>query len=160
MSPKKMIGVRQGCKPLVFGELLKNNYVLASEDCALKEIEAENITELLPGEMISITEKSVKRKIYDKDAPKGCSFENIYKTRPDSTIFEEKVSNFRINTGKELAKEEKLRADKKAAKPTILRPGERTETKPKKKGRWSDEEINLYFYNSMCSAIYLCWRWF
>jgi len=42
---------------------------------------------------------------------KGCSFMLIYSTRPDKLVLGENVSKFRINVGKELAREDSIDAD-------------------------------------------------
>ena len=61
MSPQKLIGVRDplGLKPLCLGKL-NDSYILASENCALKAIDAEFIRDIQPGEIITSVRESMR----------------------------------------------------------------------------------------------------
>ena len=106
MSPQKLIGVRDplGLKPLCLGRL-KDSYILASEDCALKAIDAEFIRDIQPGEVITITKEGIHSN-YDLCQGKRahCIFEYIYFARLDSTLDGVSVYDARIRAGKALAK--------------------------------------------------------
>ena len=106
MSPQKLIGVRDplGLKLLCLGRL-KDSYILASEDCALKAIDAEFIRDIQPGEVITITKEGIHSN-YDLCQGKRahCIFEYIYFARLDSTLDGVSVYDARIRAGKALAK--------------------------------------------------------
>ena len=113
MSPQKLIGVRDplGLKPLCLGRL-KDSYILASEDCALKAIDAEFIRDIQPGEVITITKEGIHSN-YDLCQGKRahCIFEYIYFARLDSTLDGVSVYDARIRAGKALAKSYPVEAD-------------------------------------------------
>ncbi len=113
MSPQKLIGVRAplGLKPLCLGRL-KDSYILASEDCALKAIDAEFIRDIQPGEVITITKEGIHSN-YDLCQGKRahCIFEYIYFARLDSTLDGVSVYDARIRAGKALAKSYPVEAD-------------------------------------------------
>lgn len=110
LTDDKLIAVRDpyGVRPLSFGKLY-DSYVFASETCAFDIISAEYIRDVEPGEMIVIdrevvqTNKEKKFSIGKVDKYKHCIFEYIYFSRPDSTVFEEKVDKVRRKIGKSLA---------------------------------------------------------
>ena len=113
MSPQKLIGVRDplGLKPLCLGRL-KDSYILASEDCALKAIDAEFIRDIQPGEVSTITKEGIHSN-YDLCQGKRahCIFEYIYFARLDSTLDGVSVYDARIRAGKALAKSYPVEAD-------------------------------------------------
>ena len=113
MSPQKLIGVRDplGLKPLCLGRL-KDSYILASEDCALKAIDAEFIRDIQPGEVITITKEGIHSN-YDLCQGKRahCIFEYIYFARLDSTLDGVSVYDARIRAGKALVKSYPVEAD-------------------------------------------------
>ena len=106
MSPQKLIGVRDplGLKPLCLGKL-NDSYILASENCALKAIDAEFIRDIQPGEIITMTKNGIHSN-YDLCQGKHahCIFEYIYFARLDSTLDGVSVYDARIRAGKALAK--------------------------------------------------------
>ena len=113
MSPRKLIGLRDplGLKPLCLGKQ-GNNYILASESCALKAIDAEFVRDILPGEMVVITKDEIKSDTSlctDKHA--HCIFEYIYFARLDSKIDGIDVYDARIRGGMALAKSNPVKAD-------------------------------------------------
>ena len=113
MSPQKLIGVRDplGLKPLCLGKL-NDSYILASENCALKAIDAEFIRDIQPGEIITITKNGIHSN-YDLCQGKHahCIFEYIYFARLDSTLDGVSVYDARIRAGKALAKSYPVYAD-------------------------------------------------
>ncbi len=123
MSEDRIIGVRDplGLRPLVLGKK-DDMYMLASETCAFDAIGAETIRDVLPGEIVTITEEGVSS-IYTipeasahKDG-KLCIFEFVYLARPDSFMDGTSVYASRVNTGKALARECPCDADLVVAAP-------------------------------------------
>ena len=113
MSPDKIIAVRDpnGFRPLCLGKI-ENDYCVASEDCALHQIDAEYIRDVNPGEMIVITEKGMhSRHIAKTSKTSMCIFELVYLARPDSTLFDKNVYQARLAMGKQLAQESSVDAD-------------------------------------------------
>lgn len=110
LTDDKLFAVRDphGVRPFAFGKLA-DSFVFASETCAFDIINAEYIRDVDPGEMIVIDREVVatnKEKSYSigrVDKYKHCIFEYIYFSRPDSTVFEEKVDKVRRKMGKNLA---------------------------------------------------------
>lgn len=107
MAEDKIIGVRDpyGVRPLVLGKY-KGAYILASETCALDIVSADYVRDILPGEMVSITDKGIVSQFpFGKQAERFCIFEYIYFARPDSHLNQKSVYEMRKNIGKELATE-------------------------------------------------------
>ena len=117
MTENEMIGVRDahGFRPLCIGKL-GNAWVLASETCALDLIQAKFVRDVEPGEIVIFDETT-------KDGPRSikafpeherrafCIFEYIYFARPDSTIANRSVYKTRVELGKQLARENPIKAD-------------------------------------------------
>jgi amidophosphoribosyltransferase len=113
LTNKKLIGVRDpfGIRPLVIGKL-NESYILASETCALDIIEAEFVREVENGEIVVITENGLESiKPFPKMKARPCIFEYIYFSRPDSTINNVSVYEYRKKLGAELAKESHIKSD-------------------------------------------------
>ena len=109
----KLIGIRDsyGIRPLVLGKR-GEDYILASESCAIDTIGGTLIRDILPGEMVIIENGEVKSYIYsEKTTRQTCSFEYIYFARPDSVIDGISVHSLRIRTGEMLYKESPVEAD-------------------------------------------------
>lgn len=102
-----------GYRPLVMGRL-QGGYVFASETCALDLLEATNIEEIAPGNMVHIRNEG-EVQFYDmfpeKPQSEACVFELVYFSRPDSYIFGQNVYRTRKKLGKQLAKEHPVQAD-------------------------------------------------
>ena len=87
LAEGKLVGFRDplGIRPLVLGRL-ENDWLLASETCALDLLGAEVERELAPGEMVVVDENGYEA--HQAVAPDGagslCIFEFIYFARPDS----------------------------------------------------------------------------
>jgi amidophosphoribosyltransferase len=96
-----------GNRPLFYAHTDKGIF-FSSEDCALEYIGNESICEVLPGQIVSISEngrvKDIKR-VKCLDNYGHCVFENVYFARPDSHIFSKEfpISEFRRRLGRELA---------------------------------------------------------
>lgn len=112
-SPRKLIGVRDplGLKPLCLG-MLRDSYVIASEDCALRSIGAIFVRDILPGEIVTITAAGISSNL-DLAQPKHahCIFEYIYFARLDSTLDGIDVYGARLRAGAALAKVYPIEAD-------------------------------------------------
>ena len=115
MSPRKLIGARDpyGFKPLCIGKR-DNTYILASETCALDTIGAEHVRDVLPGEIVTITDGKIisdTSLCLPKEKEARCIFEYIYFARPDSIIDGISVYHSRIMAGRYLAMDHPVEAD-------------------------------------------------
>jgi amidophosphoribosyltransferase len=112
MNRNTLVAIRDtyGMRPLVLGRLNKG-YVIASETCALQTIGAVFVREIKPGEMLVINNKGIKSTQLAKPNPKHDIFEYVYFARPDSVLAGRLIYEVRKNFGKELARENKLKAD-------------------------------------------------
>lgn len=113
MSPRKLIGARDpyGFKPLCIGKR-ENAYILASETCALDAVGAEFIRDVLPGEIVTISQAKIisdTSRCNQKIA--RCIFEYIYFARPDSSFDGISIYSSRIMAGRLLAKRHPVEAD-------------------------------------------------
>ncbi|MFW5980730.1 MAG: amidophosphoribosyltransferase, partial [Halanaerobiaceae bacterium] len=107
LAEDKLIGVRDihGFRPLVLGKL-EDNYILASESCALDMMGAELIRDVEPGEMVIIDENGLNsHRFQPRREQKFCVFEYIYFARPDSKFNGNNVHLVRKEMGKQLARE-------------------------------------------------------
>lgn len=113
MSPRKITCARDpyGFKPLCIGKK-DRTWVVASETCALDTIGAEFVRDVMPGEIITITEDGLKSNTqYCNGKTARCIFEYIYFARPDSVIDGVSVFNSRLMAGKILAQTHPVEAD-------------------------------------------------
>ncbi len=110
LTNDKLFAIRDpyGVRPFSFGKLY-DSFVFASETCAFDIISADYIRDVEPGEMIMIDKETIQTNkvksfsVGKADKYKHCIFEYIYFSRPDSTVFEEKVDKVRRKIGKNLA---------------------------------------------------------
>lgn len=112
MDEKNIVAVRDsfGIRPLCLGKL-NGGFVVASETCALDIIGAKFLREVKPGEMVIISNIGLKSIQIEKGNQKLDTFEYVYFARPDSYLMGKSVDEVRQNLGKELAKENQLKAD-------------------------------------------------
>lgn len=113
MSPRKLIAVRDkyGFRPLCIGRL-GESVIFSSETCGLDTVGAEFERDLLPGEMVILSEDGmVSNKKFCGHKGGLCIFEHIYFARPDSVIDGQSVNEARVNAGKMLAKMHPVDAD-------------------------------------------------
>ena len=114
MTATKLIAFRDetGFRPLCIGKTKTGGYVVASESCALDSLEAEFIRDVMPGEVVVISNDGLKS---IKDNCKGngkiCVFEYIYFARPDSVIDGASVHLARQKAGELLAARHHVDAD-------------------------------------------------
>ncbi|MBK9155577.1 MAG: amidophosphoribosyltransferase [Chloracidobacterium sp.] len=113
LTPDSLVAVRdpRGFRPLVLGKL-KDAWCIASETCSFDLIDAEYVREVEPGEMVIINESGLHSSKPFVEKPHAvCSFEHVYFSRPDSTIFGRSVNESRHKMGKRLAVEHPVDAD-------------------------------------------------
>lgn len=114
MTATKLIAFRDpdGFRPLCLGKTEDGAYIVASESCALDTLGAEFVRDIMPGEIVVISENGVKS-IKTHCGKKGsmCIFEYIYFARPDSVIEGSSVQRARMRAGEFLAKEHPVDAD-------------------------------------------------
>ncbi|MCX7819499.1 MAG: amidophosphoribosyltransferase [Kiritimatiellae bacterium] len=103
---------RHGFRPLCLGRL-GGGHVIASETCALRQVGAEFIREIEPGELLRIRGGRLLRErfVAGNGRPGQCVFEHIYFARPDSRLFGESVHEVRVRFGQRLAREQPAPAD-------------------------------------------------
>lgn len=109
----KLIGVCDinGIKPMCIGQV-SNNYVLASESCALNSIGGTFIRDVKPGEIVTIDYNGIHLKnAFNNLKRKTCAFEYVYFSRADSVINGISVYNARFIAGKKLFEQSKTEGD-------------------------------------------------
>lgn len=122
LSHDRLLACRDplGFRPLVLGQMTTHlgiSYVVASETCAFDLIGAEYVREILPGEVVEISNMGLKSysismnsdDFLQKKAP--CVFEHVYFARPDSIVFGQSVYQSRKRFGEQLAEESFVDAD-------------------------------------------------
>ncbi|MFW5444049.1 MAG: amidophosphoribosyltransferase [Methylococcaceae bacterium] len=97
-----------GIRPLVFGERKTNegsDFMVASENVALKVLDFELTRDIEPGEAIFIESKGVLHTKQCSDVVDHCPciFEYVYFARPDSIIDDISVYKARLRMGEKLA---------------------------------------------------------
>lgn len=113
LTPKALVAARDphGFRPLVLGKI-DNSYVVASETCAFELIGAKYVREVEPGEIIFMNEDGIRSfKPFPKKLHRYCVFENIYFSRPDSSLQGKNIYQMRKNMGRQLAIEAPADAD-------------------------------------------------
>ncbi|MDR3739562.1 MAG: amidophosphoribosyltransferase [Terracidiphilus sp.] len=106
----------RGFRPLSMGRIKNpdgpNTIVFASETCAFDLLRAEYERDVLPGELVMVTEDGVTSRQYASGFPQSsCIFEQVYFARPDSRIFGRWVQESRDQMGRQLARESGVEAD-------------------------------------------------
>ena len=95
----------RGIRPISLGRL-GDAYVVASETCAFDIIGAKFERDILPGELVTISEEGIKSTRFTLREPrKLCAMEYVYFSRPDSDLTGVNVHTARKRMGIELAKE-------------------------------------------------------
>ena len=108
----KLLGFRDphGFRPLALGRL-GDDWVLASESCALDLVGAEFEREVRPGELVVIDGGLESHQVVEPARPALCLFEFIYLARPDSHLASEEVYAARVRMGEKLAGEAPAEAE-------------------------------------------------
>jgi hypothetical protein len=102
-----------GFRPLSIGKL-GSGYVFASETCALEQVGADYIRDVLPGELVTVDEKGIRSTTFCEPISGSlgqCIFEHVYFARPDSTVFRPKRARRPGKLGHNLAREAPVKAD-------------------------------------------------
>ncbi|SHF82285.1 amidophosphoribosyltransferase [Ornithinibacillus halophilus] len=100
-----------GLRPLSIGRL-GDAYVVASETCAFDIIGATYEREVLPGELITISDTGIESTRFAIQEQRSlCAMEYVYFSRPDSDLNNVNVHASRKKMGIELAKESPVEAD-------------------------------------------------
>src|SRR3954452_8190636 len=103
---------RHGFRPLALGRL-DDDWVVASETCALDLVGATFEREIAAGELVVIDETGVHARQAVPKPPGGahCIFEFFYLARPDSPLDGVQIYGSRVNMGERLAAEAPVEAD-------------------------------------------------
>jgi len=101
-----------GFRPLSLGRLA-DDWVIASETCALDLVGAEHVRDVEPGELVIVDGDGLTA--LQARAPEGagafCIFEFFYLARPDSRLAGVEVHAARVRMGERLAREAPVTAD-------------------------------------------------
>jgi amidophosphoribosyltransferase len=100
-----------GIRPLCLGRI-GDDWVVASETCALDLVGADVVRDVEPGEVVWVDEDGCHA---SQAAPRGrhasCIFEHVYFARPDSVLDGTGVHAARVRMGERLAEEAPVDAD-------------------------------------------------
>ena len=115
MGEDELVAVRDphGFRPLILGKK-GDEYIVASENCAIDILGGEVIRDIEPGEIVVIKDGELKSYFYSenyKSVKKSCIFEHIYFARNDATIDNVNAYDFRVKCGGMLAKNDNIKAD-------------------------------------------------
>ena len=114
LSEGKLLAFRDpyGFRPLCLGRL-GEDWVVASESCALDLLGADFEREVEPGELVVIDEEGCRARRAVAPAGQGasCIFELFYLARPDSRLAGVEVHGGRVRMGERLAAEAPVEAD-------------------------------------------------
>jgi amidophosphoribosyltransferase len=101
-----------GFRPLTIGRIGGEDWVVASETCALDLIGAEVVRDVRPGEIVWVDAERLQAA---QALPAGrnalCIFEHVYLARPDSRVAGIEVHGSRVRMGEQLAREAPAEAD-------------------------------------------------
>jgi amidophosphoribosyltransferase len=111
----RVIAVRDpwGFRPLSVGTLPDGGYAVASETCALVTLGCQDISEVAPGEIVTLRGDTLRRRqaLMPVVTPARCIFEFVYFSRPDSEWDGLSVHGVRQRLGEVLAQESGIDAD-------------------------------------------------
>jgi amidophosphoribosyltransferase len=100
-----------GIRPLALGRI-GEDWVVASETCALDLVGATTVRDVRPGEVVAVDADGLRSA---QALPEGrsalCIFEHVYFARPDSTLAGTEVHGARVRMGERLAAEAPVDAD-------------------------------------------------
>src|SRR2546430_499686 len=93
MTEEAVVAFRDphGLRPLALGMIEDESggaaYCVASESCAFDLIGAKYLREILPGEVVTLTDRGIQTRIVAQAERRAfCVFEHIYFARPDSKM--------------------------------------------------------------------------
>jgi amidophosphoribosyltransferase len=111
----RVIAVRDpwGFRPMSVGKLPDGGYAVASETCALSTLGCTEMSEVAPGEIVTLkgTEISRRQALVPSVKSSRCTFEFVYFSRPDSLWDGLSVHGVRQRMGEQLARESFIDAD-------------------------------------------------
>jgi amidophosphoribosyltransferase len=114
LSEGRLVAFRDphGFRPLVIG-LLHDDWIFASETCALDLVGAELVREVAPGELVVADAEGLHatQALELADGGAHCIFEFFYLARPDSRLEGVEVHGARVRMGERLAQEAPAEAD-------------------------------------------------
>ena len=102
MGEDELVAVRDphGFRPLVLGKK-GDEYIFASENCAIDILGGEVIRDVEPGEIVTLDHHGIRSQFYAKTERHAmCAMEYVYFARPDSDIEGCNVHNYRKESGK------------------------------------------------------------
>jgi amidophosphoribosyltransferase len=114
MDDTSVVAVRDphGFRPLSLGRIGSEGWVVASETAALDLVGASFEQDVLPGEMVVLSQGGVTSSFPQGSAPSRlCVFEYVYFARPDSILAGQNVQAARVLMGRRLAREAPAPAD-------------------------------------------------
>ena len=115
LANDRVIAVRDpwGFRPMSVGRLPHGGYAVASETCALSTVGCIDISEVGPGEIVTLQGAEMTRRQALTPAAKSarCTFEFVYFSRPDSNWADRNIHHVRQRLGEELAAEAPADAD-------------------------------------------------
>lgn len=115
LAADRVVAVRDpwGIRPLSVGRLPHGGHAVASETCALSTLGCVDISEVEPGEIITLHGAELVRRqaLASAANPARCTFEYVYFSRPDSNWGGRNVHHVRQRLGEELARETGVDAD-------------------------------------------------
>ncbi len=114
LADSKLVAFRDphGIRPLCFGRL-DDDWVVASESCALDLVGAKLEREIEPGELVVIDDDGCRQiqAVEPAEHSALCIFELFYLARPDSRLLDVEVHGARVRMGEILAAESPVEAD-------------------------------------------------
>ncbi len=115
VTSDRVITVRDpwGFRPLSVGRLPHGGHAVASETCALSTLGCVDVTEIGPGEIVTLHGAELHRRqaLTPASTAARCTFEFVYFSRPDSSWDGRNVHHVRQRLGEELAAEWPVEAD-------------------------------------------------
>jgi amidophosphoribosyltransferase len=118
MTEEAVVAFRDphGLRPLALGMIEDESgdaaYCVASESCAFELIGAKYLREVLPGEVVTLTERGIQTRIVAEAERRAfCVFEHIYFARPDSKMAGTVLQVSRSRMGEILWREAPVDAD-------------------------------------------------
>jgi amidophosphoribosyltransferase len=115
LAGDRVVAVRDpwGFRPLSVGRLPHGGHAVASETCALATLGCVEVTEVEPGEIVTLHGAELQRRQALAPAARQsrCTFEFVYFSRPDSVWVGQSVHQARERLGAELAAESAVEAD-------------------------------------------------
>lgn len=115
LGADRVIAVRDpwGFRPLSVGRLPHGGHAVASETCALSTLGCVDVTEVQPGEIVTLHgDELIRRQVLAPAASIArCTFEFVYFSRPDSIWNGRNVHDVRQRLGAELAAAHPVEAD-------------------------------------------------